>query len=115
MLPYIEIIFTAILNNGYFPEDWSVGEIVPLHKKGSLNSVDNYRGITLLSAFGKLFTRVLNNRLTEWAEEYSVYVEAQAGFREAMGTTDHIFSLHGIISHYVNTRKRLYIYIILLL
>ena len=108
LLPYIEIIFTAILNNGYFPEDLSVGEIVPLHKKGSLNSVDNYRGITLLSAFGKLFTRVLNNRLTEWAEEYSVYVEAQAGFREPMGTTDHIFSLHGIISHYVNTRKRLY-------
>ena len=56
LLPYIETIFNVILNNGYFPSNWSVGEIVPLHKKGSLNNVDNYRGVTLLSAFGKLFT-----------------------------------------------------------
>ena len=108
LLPYIETIFNVILNNGYFPSEWAVGEIVPLHKKGSLINVDNYRGITLLSAFGKLFTRVLNNRLTEWAEEYSVYVEAQAGFRTGMGTTDHVFALHGLLSHFLNHNKKLY-------
>ena len=108
LLPYIETIFNVILNTGYFPSEWAVGEIVPLHKKGSLNNVDNYRGITLLSAFGKLFTRVLNNRLTEWAEEYSMYVEAQAGFRTGMGTTDHVFALHGLLSHFLNHNKKLY-------
>ena len=108
LLPYIESIFNAILNNGYFPSDWSVGEIIPLHKKGSLNNVDNYRGITLLSAFGKLFTRVLDNRLTEWAEEYSIYVEAQAGFRTGMGTTDHIFALHGLLTHFLIRNKKMY-------
>ena len=77
-------------------------------KKGSINNVENYRGITLLSTLGKLFTRILNNRLTHWAEDYSVYVEAQAGFRESMSTTDHIFSLHGLISHYLNNNKKLY-------
>ena len=41
LLPYIETIFKVILNNGYFPSDWALGEIVPLHKKGSLNNVDN--------------------------------------------------------------------------
>ena len=58
----------------------------------------------LLSTLGKLFTRILNNRLTNWAEDFSIYVEAQTGFTEAMGTTDHIFSLHGLISHYLNQR-----------
>ena len=37
-------------------------------KKGNKGAVDNYRGITLLSVFGELFTRVLNNRSTFWAE-----------------------------------------------
>ena len=59
---------------------------MPIHKKGSLNNVENYRGITLLSVLGKLFTGVLNNRLSEWAENYYIYIEAQAGFRSHMIT-----------------------------
>ena len=38
---------------------------------------------------------VLNNRLCEWAESYSVYIESQAGFRSNMGTSDNIVVLHG--------------------
>ena len=49
----------------------------PLHKKGDRLNPDNYRGITLLSVLGKLFTRVLNNRLDKWAEDYKIYIEAQ--------------------------------------
>ena len=77
-------------------------------KKGSLGSVENYRGITSLSALGKLFTKVLNDRLTGWAENYQVYIEAQAGFRANMGTTDNIFTLHGLITHIINQGKKIY-------
>ena len=93
--------------SGYFPEAWSVGEIIPPHKKGDKNNVDNYRGITLLSTLGKLFSRILNNRLTVWSEAYSVYIEAQSGFRENMCTADNIFVLHGLIAHFLNSNKRL--------
>jgi len=44
----------------------------------------------LLSTLGKLFTRILNNWLTEWAEQYSVYIEAQAGFRSNVRTIDNV-------------------------
>jgi hypothetical protein len=73
-----------------------------------VNNVDNYRGITLLSTLGKLFTRILNNRLNEWAENYGVYIEAQGGFRAEMGTTDNIFVLHGLITHFINKGEKLY-------
>ena len=70
--------------------------------------MENYRGITLLSTFGKLFTRILNNRLNEWAETYHVYIEAQSGFRRQLGTIDNVFVLHGLIKHFINEGKRLY-------
>ena len=108
MANYLHRLFNVIFEKGYFPSKWTEGFIVPLHKKGDVNQVENYRGITLLSTFGKLFSRILNNRLTEWAEEYHIYVEAQAGFRKHMGTIDNIFVLHGVINHLLNENKKLY-------
>ena len=73
---------------------------------GNINNVNNYRGITLLSVLGKLFSRVFNKRLIKWAEMYQVYIEAQAGFRKSMSTVDNVFVLHGLITHTLNGGKR---------
>ena len=102
LLSYLNKLFNLVFNQGHFPVCWSEGYLVPIHKKGSLNNVESYRGITLLSVLGKLFTRVLNNRLSEWAENYYIYIEAQAGFRSHMSTVDNIFVLHGLITHLIN-------------
>ena len=101
-------LFNKLFSMGYFPKEWSEGFIIPLHKKGSINEAENYRGITLLSALGKLFSRMINNRLSEWAEHYYVLIEAQAGFRPGMGTVDNIFVLHGLITHHLNHGKKLF-------
>ena len=66
-------------------------DIKSLFKKGGKNEASSYCGITLLSIIGKLFTRILNNRLNSWAEEYSIYVEAQAGFRKKDGNVRQYF------------------------
>ena len=108
LVPILCNLFNKVFEFGFFPEEWSEGYIVPLHKKGSLNDVENYRGITLLSALGKLFTRVVNNRLSKWAENYFVLIEAQAGFRAGMSTVDDIFVMHGLISQILNQDQMLY-------
>ena len=102
------ILFNKLYEMGYFPKEWSEGYIIPLHKKGSINEVENFRGITLLSTLGKLFSRVINNRLSEWAEKYYILMEAQAGFRSGMSTVDNMFVLHGLITHFINSGKKLY-------
>ena len=103
MIKYIYTLFNKIFEFGYFPKRWSEGFIVPIYKKGDKNEPSNYRGITLLST-----TRILNNRLNEWAENYNVYVEAQAGFRKNMSTVDNIFVLNILITHVLNQNKKLY-------
>ena len=62
----------------------------------------------MLSCIGKLFTRIINNRLYDWAENYHVFIEAQAGFRKCMSTTDNVFILHGLVSHMLNQGKKLF-------
>ena len=112
LMPYILRVFNYIFDCGIFPESWSEGLLVPLHKKGDINIVDNYRGITLLSIFGKLFTRMLNNQLNSWAERYAVYVEAQNGFRPKRGTVDSIFILHNIINKCTEEGRALYTFFV---
>ncbi len=64
MMPVYIKLFNKVLSTGEVPEDWLVGLIVPIFKhKGSKTECNNYRGITLLSCLGKLFTSTLNERL----------------------------------------------------
>ena len=69
---------------------------------------DNCRGIILLSCFGKLFTSVINRRVSRYLEEYALICEKQAGFRSGYSTLDHIFSLKCIIDIYLSENKRLF-------
>ena len=87
---------------------WTEGLIIPVHKKGDINEVGNYRGITLLSTMGKLFTRTLNNRLQSWSDRYGIITEAHDGFRKKHSTVDQIFVLHSLISHVLHNKHKLY-------
>ena len=72
-----------IFETGKIPEKWAEGFIVPIYKnKGDVMDPDNYRGITILSCMGKLFTAILNNKLNDHLVQYEVLGEEQAGFRK---------------------------------
>lgn len=102
-------LFNIILNTGIIPDDWCLGYIKPLYKNnGSKDDPSNYRGITILSCFGKLFTCLLNTRLTKVVEAQKSIGPEQAGFRAGYSTIDHIFTLKILIDLYLNKKKRLY-------
>lgn len=109
MLTAFTKLFNVIFNTGFIPEAWSQGIISPIYKnKGDRSSPDNYRGITILSCFGKLFTAVLNNRLNKYLENMNILCEEQAGFRKDYSTIDHIFNLKCLIDLYLFRGRKLY-------
>ena len=69
--------------------DWKNAEIVPIPKKGDLMQCDNWRGISLLDVAGKLFARIIKERLQVIAEH--VLPESQCGFRKGRGCCDTVF------------------------
>ena len=86
-----------------------IGIIRPIYKKkGSINDPDNYRGITLLSCIGKLFTSIINERLSKFLNNNNLIGEEQAGFREKYSTIDHIFVLHSVLDLYLSQKKIIY-------
>ena len=56
---YLVHLFNRILDTGKYPALWSFGLIVPIRKKDDWSKIENYRGITLLSALGKLFPSII--------------------------------------------------------
>ena len=105
ILPIIHKVFNRPFSRGEFPEEWCDSIIIPLHKKGSLNDPANYRGISLLGIFGKIYTSVLNRRVTFYANLYNKISESHAGFRENHSTVDNAFVLQSLINKCIS-RKR---------
>ena len=60
------------------PGDWARGVIVPIYKEGDPKNPDNYRGITLLSVVGKVYS--MNSRLSQWLEKREKLVDEQGDF-----------------------------------
>ena len=66
------------------PKDWEVAIIIPIYKKGDSRECENHRGISLLSVPGKIYSRILTQRITEFMEDQ--LEEAQCGFRKGRST-----------------------------
>jgi len=76
-----------------------------MYKKGLRTDPGNYRGISLLSCVSKILTRIINNRMTEWANSEDKLSDIQAGFRAGKSTMDHVFVLQGLISKYLGKKR----------
>ena len=104
----LQILFNKILRSGTFPSQWATGLVFPIYKKCDTNNTNNYRGITLISCFAKLFTSVINNRLKAWQSEYDSSTDAQFGFKSKHSTTDAIFILKYLIDRQLSCKKKLF-------
>lgn len=72
------IVYNKCLSCGIFPDVWKHANIVPVHKSGSKHDVATYRPISILSAFSKLFERLVHNKL--YPAIRSVLIKEQHGF-----------------------------------
>lgn len=109
MLPIYVKLFNMIFDTGIIPENWTIGKIKPIYKnKGDPKQPENYRPITLVSCFGKLFTSVINNRLTKYAESHDLITSSQAGFRKHYSTVDNLFIIKSLIDIVRSNKKKLY-------
>ena len=87
-------LFNLCLNNGEVPQEFKDALIVTIYKKGDKTNCGNYRGISLLCTAGKIFSKLLLNRLKILAER--VLPDSQSGFRSNRSTQDMIFCIRQV-------------------
>ena len=77
------------------PREWTEGIICPIYKKGDRMLCSNYRPITLLNVVYKIYTILINNKLSKAVEDK--LEECQMGFRTNRSTIDNLFIIRQII------------------
>ena len=81
----IATFFNLVIHFGYYPDNWFIGRIILINKKGDINNPVNYRGITISSALGKLFKSIPNNRLCHFLETKTILCESRVDFKRIIG------------------------------
>ena len=95
LAPSLHYLFTKSLRLSQIPTEWKLANIIPLHKKGVKEHVENYRPISLLSIVSKTLERCVLNHLSLRIQE-SVH-SAQYGFISGRSSTSQLLStLHKI-------------------
>ena len=80
-------LFNKCVTCGYFPKELKVAKIIPLFKnKGSVSEMCNYRPISMLSVFSKIFEKLLHKVIIEYLEANDLLNESQYGFRKKRST-----------------------------
>ena len=84
---------------GEFPDILKVGKITPIFKKGNPQLLDNYRPVSIIPIFAKIFEKAIYSRLYSFLTAMNVIYDKQFGFRKNHSTTHAInYSVNKILS-----------------
>ena len=75
------MFFKQALLTGMFPSEWKKGNIGPIHKKGDKQNINNYRPVCLLPICGKIFERIVFNKIFIYFSTNKLISKNQSGFQ----------------------------------
>ena len=80
---YLASHFNWYMQQGIFPDILKVGRVTPVYKnKGSKQLFENYRPISILPIFGKIFEKLIFTRLYDFLTSNKLMYSKQFGFRK---------------------------------
>jgi hypothetical protein len=94
-----------MLDSGIFPDRLKFAEIKPLCKGGDRKPPANYRPISLLTSFSKIFEKIISSRLNQHIYDNNILMDEQFGFRHQSSTTEASFKLYNEILEALNKKK----------
>ncbi len=96
-------LFNYCISTNSIPDDWKMALVTPLFKKGESTSLNNYRGISVLSPIAKIFEKILASQITNYFENNNLFTPHQHGFRKNHSCES---ALHELISDINKARNK---------
>ena len=93
--PSLALLFNLSMSAGVVPNQWKEANVVPIHKKGDTNNVENYRPVSLLSSVSKVMERCIYNQIYPVVEPR--LSTAQHGFMKFKSCTTQLLDMYHMI------------------
>ena len=90
---------------GIFPDKLKIAKVIALYKKGATDDPSNYRPISLLSVFSKIFEKIMHKRLCDFSEVNDISHLLQFGFRQKHSTQHTLISMTETIKKSIDNGK----------
>ena len=87
LAPFLSVVLNKCMVKGVYPNSLKVAQVIPVHKKGDKSACTNYRPISLLLQFNKIFERILHCRLYSYLQGFELLTGHQFGFRPNSSTS----------------------------
>ena len=78
---------------GDFPDEMKLAKVLPIYKSENEQLVQNYRSISVLPYFSKIYERVIYNHIIGYIDDNKTLYDKQFGFRKGHSTSHFIFIL----------------------
>ena len=92
--PVLTNIFNACISTGYFPKVLKTAEVLPIFKKGERELCSNYRPISILNPFAKLFEKCLLGQLNNYFVSNNLINPNQYGFKKNCSTNKAVLDIY---------------------
>ena len=93
------------INQGIFPSELKIAKVIPIYKSDDKQLIRNYRPISVLPFFSKMFAKIISNHLLNFIESNNILHDNQFGFRKNHSTTHAIITLVERVSKALDTGK----------
>ena len=87
------MIFKQCIETGFFSSEWKKANIVPIHKRGDKQTLENDRPVSLLPICGKILGRLMFNEMFNFFIENKLISSNQSGFKPGNSCINQLLSI----------------------
>ena len=109
VVEWMHKIVNTAWRSGKVRGDWRKALVIPVHKKGSKLICKNYRGISLLSIPGKVYAKILDQKMRDIT--VGKILEEQGAFRKQRSCTDQLFTVRMLSQKIIEKNKSMIWYV----
>jgi len=103
-------LFNTILISGTIPKSWKISKVVPVHKKGDREKIENYRPVCLTSSLSKVFEKCLVNKLSASYDLDYLMGAHQNAFRPGHSTVTAALTIQDLVSTELDAGRQVLLY-----
>ena len=104
LVPLTHIINLS-LSTGVFPDSLKISRVCPIFKQGDHKEMNNYRPISCLSSFSKIFEKIAHEQLSQYLDVNKILNSNQFGFQKGRSTVHALTKIMNFLAESFNNNK----------